>query len=147
MVADGIAYTEYLLGRQDVAGSKVAVVGYCFSAAMAVRTAAAIPDKVAAAASFHGGRLVTEQPDSPHTLIPKIEAELYFGHAVNDQSATPQQIAQLDDALKAWGGTYQSQMYEGAHHGWTVEGGEAYNPAQSERHFEKLFDLLKRTLK
>ena len=127
--------------------TKVAVVGYCFSGAMAVRIAAALPDQIAAAASFHGGRLVTDQPDSPHTLIPTITADLYFGHAVEDQSATPEQIAQLDDALKGWGGKYQSEVYEGAHHGWTVEGGEAYNKAQSERHFEKLFDLLKRTLK
>jgi carboxymethylenebutenolidase len=79
-------------------------------------------------------------------LIPEITAELYFGHAVEDQSATPQMVAQLDAALKGWGGTYQSEVYEGARHGWTVEG-PVYNPAQSERHFEKLFDLLQRTLK
>lgn len=147
MARDGVSYVEYLLGREDVQKPKVAVVGYCFSGAMAVRTAAAAPDKVAAAASFHGGRLVTDQPDSPHTLIPEITAELYFGHAIEDQSATPQQIEQLDAALKGWGGKYQSEMYEGARHGWSVPGGEAYNPAQSERHFEKLFDLLRRTLK
>jgi carboxymethylenebutenolidase len=157
MVADGIAYADYLLARADVgkpgasagAGAtnkKVAVVGYCFSGAMAVRLAAAIPEKIAAAASFHGGGLVTDRPDSPHTLIPEITAELYFGHAVEDQSATPRMVAQLDAALKGWGGTYQSEVYEGARHGWTVEG-PVYNPAQSERHFEKLFDLLQRTLK
>ena len=147
MVSDGIAYARYLQQRPEVSGSKIAVVGYCFSGAMAVRIAAALPDMVAAAASFHGGRLVTDQPDSPHTLIPNITAELYFGHAVEDPSATPQQIAQLDEILKGWGGVYQSEMYEGAHHGWTVEGRpDVYNPAQSERHFQKLFDLLKRTL-
>ena len=148
IVSDGVAYAQYLQQRPEVSGSKIAVVGYCFSGAMAVRIAAALPDSVAAAASFHGGRLVTEQSDSPHTLIPNIKAELYFGHAVEDPSATPQQIAQLDETLKGWGGVYQSEMYEGAHHGWTVEGrADVYNPKQSERHFEKLFDLLKRTLK
>ena len=144
MVRDGLSWIDYLLGRQDVA-KKLAVVGYCFSGAMAVRIAAT-SDKIAAAASFHGGRLVTDQPNSPHTLIPNITAELYFSHAIEDQSATPQQIAQLDDALKGWGGKYQSEMYEGARHGWTVPDSEAYNPAQSERHYEKLFALLKRTL-
>jgi carboxymethylenebutenolidase len=146
MVTDDLAYIDYLVGREDVTKPKVAVVGYCFSGGMAVRAAAAAPDKVAAAASFHGGRLVSDQPDSPHTLIPKIKAELYFGHAVNDQSATPQQIAKLDEVLKGWGGKYQSEIYEGAQHGWTVSD-HNYNAAQSERHFEKLFDLLKRTLK
>ena len=114
---------------------------------MAVRTVAAAPDKVAAMASFHGGRLVTDQPDSPHTLISKITAALYFGHATQDQSMTAQQIAQLDAVLKSWGGTYQSEIYEGARHGWAVPGGDAYDPVQSERHYAKLFDLLDRTLK
>jgi len=147
MTRDGVSYVDYLLGREDVQKPKVAVVGYCFSGAMAVRTAAAAPDKVAAAASFHGGRLVTDSKDSPHTLIPKIKAELYFGHATQDLSMTAQQIEQLDAGLKGWGGKYQSEIYEGARHGWAVPGGEVYNPAQSERHFEMLFDLLKRTLK
>lgn len=148
MARDGAAYVDYLLQRPEVAGAKVAVVGYCFSGAMAVRTAAAVPDKIAAAASFHGGRLVTEDADSPHRQIPKIKAELYFGHAVQDPSATPEQVAELEKTLKAWGGRYQSEVYEGALHGWTVEGRpEIYNPAQSERHYEKLFDLLARTLK
>ena len=146
MAADGLAYLDYLLGRSETSGGKIAVVGYCFSGAMAVRIAAAAPGKVAAAASFHGGRLVTEDPASPHSLIPRIKAELYFGHAVEDPSMTPQQIEKLDDTLKAWGGAYQSEIYQGAKHGWTVEGrADVYNAQQSERHFEKLFDLLRRT--
>jgi carboxymethylenebutenolidase len=148
MARDGVAYVDFLLGRPEVLGKKVAVVGYCFSGAMAVRTAAAAPDKVAAAASFHGGRLVTDAPDSPHTLIPRITGELYFGHAVQDQSATPEQVLVLEQALQAWSGRYESEFYDGALHGWTVEGRpDIYNPAQSERHYEKLFGLLKRNLK
>ncbi|HWF64402.1 MAG TPA: dienelactone hydrolase family protein [Rhizomicrobium sp.] len=148
MARDGGAYVDYLLQRPEVSGPRLAVVGYCFSGAMAVRTAAARPEKIAAAASFHGGRLVSDTEDSPHLLIPKISAELYFGHAVEDPSMTPEQIGILEDSLKAWGGTWQSEIYEGAKHGWAVEGRpEVYNPAQAERHYEKLFDLLKRTLK
>jgi carboxymethylenebutenolidase len=158
MVRDGGAYVDFLAARPEVSAGgasaragatekKIAVVGYCFSGAMAVRIAAARPDKVVAMASFHGGRLVTDKPDSPHLLAANLKAEVYFGHAVQDKSATPEQIATLEAALKQGGGRYQSETYEGALHGWTVEGRpEIYNPAQSERHFEKLFDLLKRTL-
>ena len=100
---------------------------------------------MAAAASFHGGHLVTEAPDSPHTELPKVKAELYFGHAAEDQSMPPAAIEKLDDALKGWGGVYQSEVYEGKH-GWSVPGRPVYDQAASERHFSKLFDLLKRTL-
>jgi carboxymethylenebutenolidase len=147
MERDAPHYVEALLNRNDVSGSKIAVVGYCFTGAMALRTAAVEPDKVAAAASFHGGRLVTEDADSPHTRIAQVKGELYFGHAVEDQSATPAQIAKLDDTLKGWGGVFASEMYEGALHGWTVpERQGVYNEKQAERHYEKLFDLLKRTI-
>ena len=146
MEKDAPHYVEALLGRNDVSGDKIAVVGYCFTGAMALRTAAVAPDKVAAAASFHGGRLVTEDEDSPHTRIPQVKGELYFGHAVEDQSATPTQIAKLDNTLKGWGGVFQSEMYEGARHGWTVPGRDVYDEKQAERHYEKLFDLLKRNI-
>ena len=146
MEVDAPYYVDVLLGREDVAGGKIAVAGYCFTGAMALRTAAVEPDKVAAAVSFHGGRLVTEDADSPHTRIPQVKGELYFGHAVEDQSATQAQIAKLDNTLKGWGGQFQSEMYEGARHGWTVPGRDVYDEKQAERHYEKLFDLLKRTI-
>ncbi|MBV9549524.1 MAG: dienelactone hydrolase family protein [Alphaproteobacteria bacterium] len=147
MRRDGAAYAQFLLALPQVEGSKIGVVGYCFSGQFALRTAASVPEMVAAAASFHGGHLVTEGQDSPHTELPKVTAELYFGHAVEDQSMPPAAIAKLDDALKGWGGAYQSEIYEGARHGWSVPGRPVYNPAQSERHFAKLFDLLARNLK
>jgi carboxymethylenebutenolidase len=78
--------------------------------------------------------------------LPKVKAALYFGHAVEDQSMPPAAIEKLDDALKGWGGTYESEVYEGARHGWSVPGRPVYDKKQSERHFAKLFDLLKRTL-
>ena len=147
MKRDVVAFANTLLTQDGVSGNRVAVVGYCFSGKMALFAAAEAPDKVVAAASFHGGGLVTEAPDSPHSLIPKVQGELYFGHAVEDQSMTPQQIEKLDLTLKAWGGAYQSEIYEGALHGWTVPGRDIYNEIQAERHYEKLFDLLKRTLR
>jgi carboxymethylenebutenolidase len=146
MEKDAPFYVDAMLNRNDVSGNKIAVVGYCFTGAMALRTAAVAPDRIAAAASFHGGRLVTEDEDSPHTRIPQVKGELYFGHAVEDQTATPAQIAKLEDTLKGWGGVFQSEMYEGARHGWTVPGRDVYDEKQAERHYEKLFDLLRRTI-
>jgi carboxymethylenebutenolidase len=112
-----------------------------------MRTAAARPDEVAAAASFHGGGLASDQPDSPHLLLPQIKARLYFGHAVEDRSMPAAAIAKLDDALKAWGGRYENEVYDGAHHGWAVPGSPVYNEKQAERHFEKLVELFDATLK
>jgi carboxymethylenebutenolidase len=154
MRRDGLAYAEFLLALPQVAGSRIAVVGYCFTGQFALRAAAAAPRLVAAAAprlvaaaaSFHGGHLVTEAADSPHSELPNVTGELYFGHAVEDRSMPPAAIEKLDDALKGWGGTYQSEVYEGARHGWSVPGRPVYDEVQSERHFAKLFDLLKRTL-
>jgi len=146
MERDAPIYVEALVNRPETSEAKVGAVGYCFTGAMALRTAAVCADQVAAAASFHGGHLVTGEPDSPHSRIPGVKGELYFGHAVEDPLMPPEAIEKLNDTLKAWGGRYQSEVYEGARHGWTVPGRDIYNPTQSERHYRKLFDLLKRTL-
>lgn len=146
MEKDAPHYVKALLERPEVSGSKIAVVGYCFSGAMALRTAAVCADQVAAAASFHGGHLVTSGPDSPHSHIPQVKGELYFGHAVQDDLMPPDAVETLNGALKVWGGKYQSEVYEGARHGWTVPGRDIYDEKQAERHYEKLFDLLKRNL-
>lgn len=146
MEKDAPRYVEALLERPEVAPGKIGVVGYCFTGAMALRTAAVCADRVAAAASFHGGHLVTETSDSPHSRISGVTGELYFGHGVMDDTMTPANVKTLDDALKVWGGRYQNEVYEGARHGWTVPGRDVYNEKQAERHYEKLFDLLKRNL-
>jgi carboxymethylenebutenolidase len=146
MVSDGKAYVDFLLAQKGVKQGKLGAVGYCFTGQMAVRLAAAMPDKVAAAASFHGGFLVTPAPDSPHRILGPIKARLYFGHAVEDQSATPEQIKTLESALRDWHGAFQSEVYEGAKHGWTVPGRDVYNEMQAERAFEKLVELFEATL-
>jgi len=143
MGPDGKAYVEDLLALKEVKGPKVGVVGYCYTGAMAVRTAAEAPDQVAVAASFHGGALYTETPDSPHLLLPKIKARLYFGHAIEDRSMPSDAIAKLNAALSEWNGESQSEIYAGAHHGWTVPGrAEVYNKPQADRHYIKLFESL-----
>ena len=146
MEKDAPHYVQALLAQPQVSGGKIAVVGYCFTGAMALCTAAFCADRIAAAASFHGGQLVTPEPDSPHSRIPQVKGELYFAHAVQDDSMPPAAVEKLNDTLKAWGGKYQSEVYEGARHGWTVPGRDIYNEKQAERHYEKLFGLLKRNL-
>jgi carboxymethylenebutenolidase len=146
MELDAPHYVKALLAQPHISGGKVAVVGYCYTGAMALRTAAVCADGIAAAASFHGGQLVTGAPDSPHTRIPRVTGELYFAHAIEDQSMPPEAIETLNATLKGWGGAYQSEVYEGARHGWTVPGRDVYDEKQAERHYQKLFDLMQRTL-
>ena len=146
MVDDGKAYVDFLQGQKGVEKGKVGIVGYCFTGQMAVRTAAAVPDKVAAAASFHGGFLVSDKPDSPHKVLGPIKARLYFGHAVEDSSATPEQVKTLEASLRDWHGAFESEFYEGARHGWTVPGRDVYNEMQAERAFEKMVQLFEATL-
>jgi carboxymethylenebutenolidase len=147
MVKDGKAYVDFLLAQKDVKPGKIGVVGYCFTGQMAVRIAAAAPDKIAAAASFHGGFLVTDRPDSPHRILSPITARLYFGHAVEDSTATPEHVATLEKALRDWHGAFQSEVYDGARHGWTTPGRGIYNELQAERAFEKMIELFDATLK
>jgi len=147
MGPDGAAYAEFLLAQKTVKGPKVGVAGYCFTGQMAVRAASAAPDRIAAAASFHGGNLYTDQPDSPHLLLPKIKARLYFGHATNDHSISADAIAKLEAALAAWGGAYESETYPAAH-GWCVPGREGISDAvQADRAFAKLVELLDAALR
>ena len=147
MASDGKVYIDFLLRQKSVKGDKAGIVGYCFTGQMAVRTATAIPGKVAAAASLHGGFLVTDKPDSPHRILSPIKARLYFGHAVQDSTATPEQVKTLESALRDWHGAFESEFYEGALHGWTVPGRDVYNEVQAERAFEKLVELFDATLK
>ena len=146
MGPDGAAFADYLLAQKNVKGPAVGVVGYCFTGSMAIRVAAAAGRKVAAAASFHGGGLYTEQPDSPHLLLPKITARLYFGHAIEDRSMPPEAIEKLETTLRAWSGRAESETYAGARHGWCVPGRDIYNEKQAERAFGKLTELFAATL-
>lgn len=147
MGPDAAAYVDALLALDGVTGAKAGVVGYCYSGQMALRAAAAAPGRIAAAAAFHGGNLYTDQPDSPHLLLPQVAARLYFGHAVEDRSMPPEAIAKLEAALKAWPGRSESETYEGAHHGWCVPGRDVYNEKQAERAFAKLVEVLGAALK
>jgi carboxymethylenebutenolidase len=146
MDRDVSAYVDFLAKQPSVSGKAFSAVGFCFSGQMALRAAAVRPDQIAAAASFHGGGLYTDAPASPHTLLPRVKARLYFGHGIEDRSMPQEAIEKLDRALGAWGGQYESEIYQ-AHHGWTVPDNPAYNEPEAERAYKKLTDLLKSTLK
>ncbi len=147
MERDASAYVDYLGGQPAVRAGAMGVVGYCFSGSMALRAAAARPDRIAAAASFHGGGLYTDAATSPHTVLPRVKARLYFGHATDDHGMPKEAIEQLERSLASWGGAYASETYAGASHGWTVPDSRAYNEPQAERAFARLTELFAAALK
>jgi carboxymethylenebutenolidase len=145
--SDASDYVDFLARQDSVKAGMMGVVGYCFTGKMALYTAHSRPDKIAAAASFHAGGLATDAPNSPHLVLgPAIKARLYFGHATNDKSMPAEAIEKLNQALAAWGGKYESEVYEGAFHSWTVPDSPVYNRPQAERAFEKLTQLFAETL-
>jgi carboxymethylenebutenolidase len=143
IVSDGAAYLDYL---GEIASQPFAITGYCLGGRVGWRIAAAYPERIAALAAFHAGGLVSDDEDSPHLSAGAISAELYLGHADNDQSMTPEHVAALEQALGEAGVRYRSELYEGAAHGYTMSDTAAYDETAAERHFTELFALLDRTI-
>jgi carboxymethylenebutenolidase len=146
MTRDASAYVDTLNAHPSVSASGIGVIGYCFTGAMAIRVAAARPDRIGVAALFHGGGLYIDGPQSPHLVLPRVKARLYFAHAENDRSMPPDAIDKLDRALEAWAGNHVSEIYEGALHGWTVPDSPVYNERQAERAFARLKELFANAL-
>ncbi|MGW1957736.1 dienelactone hydrolase family protein [Streptomyces sp. NPDC001920] len=142
---DAGAFLRALAESPAVADGPVALTGYCMGARLALLTAGTYPDRVAAAAGFHGGRLATDAPDSPHLVAGNITAELYFGHADQDPSLPVEQIERLENALTEAGVRHRCEVYPGAGHGFTQADTSAYHPEGDERHWAALLDLLERT--
>ena len=142
---DAETYLAWLTACPRAIDGPISITGYCMGAALALRTAGAFPDQVAAAAGFHGGNLATDAPDSPHLLASQITAELYFGHADQDPSMPPEQIERLDRTLTLEGIRYQADVYSGAQHGYTQADTDSYNAEAAARHWTMLLALLDRT--
>ncbi len=113
------------------------VTGYCMGARLAVRAAAGFPGTVGAVGGFHGGGLVTEEPDSPHLLVGN-QAEYVFGHADQDGSMPLEAVAALEDALAEAGRPHLNEIYEGAAHGYSMADTSMYDEPAAERHFREL---------
>jgi carboxymethylenebutenolidase len=143
---DTKAYLDFLQVQDGVDAGPVAIVGYCMGGTNALKAIEAYPDRIKALASFHGGRLASDNADSPHLQVGRITGEAYFGHADNDSSMTAEQISSLEAALAKAGVTYTSEVYEGAPHGFTMSDTAMYNEAGEQRHWVNLFALLDRAL-
>ena len=143
---DASAYVDFLAAQPGVKEGPMGIAGYCATGGVALRMAAARPDRLAAVASFHGGGLCTDAPKSPHLVLPRVKARLYFAHAHQDRSMPQAAIDRLVEALAAWGGEYDSEVYEGAGHGWTQTDAGVYNAAAADRAFGKLTELFAQTL-
>ncbi len=152
VMQDAAAYVKFLDAQSMVQGhAKMGVFGYCMGGPMTLQAAAANPDRIGAGASFHGGGLVTDKPDSPHRLVPKIKAQYYFGIAMNDDQRQPDAKTQLDEAFKAAHLPAKIEVYAGCLHGWCVKDmpktpgkPPIYNAPQAERAWGELVSLFKR---
>jgi carboxymethylenebutenolidase len=144
---DAAAFLAYLDSRDDVAGTKVGTTGYCMGGGIALTIAATYPDRVAAAASFHGGALATDSGLSPHLLADRIKARVYVAAADNDSSYPPEMAARLCEAFMASSVDHRHELYVGAAHGWTMRDFPVYDHAAAERHWTELIDLLNDTLR
>jgi carboxymethylenebutenolidase len=143
---DTEAFIAYLDIRQDVRPPKIGTVGFCMGGGMALTAAGRFPDRIAAAASFHGGNLATDAPTSPHLLAPRIKAEVYVAGADNDQSYPPEMAVRLEQALTAAGVEHRSEIYKGAAHGWMKPDFPVYDEAAAERGWKAMLDHFGRTL-
>lgn len=145
--ADTAAFIAYLDGRKDVVGRKIGVVGYCMGGGIAITVAGTYPERIAAAASFHGGNLATDSELSPHLLAPAIRAQVYIGVADQDNSYPPEMAERFERALKGAGVQYRSEFYPGAKHGWTQTDFPIYDAAAADKHWRELIALFDAALK
>ena len=141
------AFLEWLSKQPQVKGDKVGCTGYCMGGGLALRAAGNYPDRIVAAAAFHGGRLATDAPDSPHLLAPKMKAKVYVAGADEDAGFLPDQADKLREALTAAGVDNEVTIYAGAKHGYAPPDMPVYNEEASERHWREMFKLFDETLK
>jgi len=136
---DGAAYLDALAAQPHTRADHVGITGYCMGGRLSFRTACQHPDRVRAAASFHGGGLVTDAPDSPHRFASRVKASVYFGVADGDGSCTPEHQGALATALAAAGVDYRIELYRGKKHGFAVtDHAGAHDPEAAERHWRRL---------
>ncbi len=125
----------------------VGLLGFCMGGANALYLAGAFPEEIAAAAAIHPGGIATEAEDSPHRLAAKAKAELYIAIADEDPYASPEQVAELENALSGAGVSYQLEVYEGAHHGFAFASLPSFNHDAQQRYWRESTELFARCLK
>jgi carboxymethylenebutenolidase len=146
-VTDAKAFVAFLDSQASVdKNRKVGTPGYCMGGPIVMRTAAAVPGRVGAGASFHGGGLVTSQPDSPHLLVPTMKAQFLFAIAENDDQRDPEAKNVLKQTYEKAGLPAEIEVYAGAAHGWCPPDSAVYNQAQAERAWSRLLVLFQKAL-
>jgi carboxymethylenebutenolidase len=151
---DAPAFVAWLDSQRQVDRSKkIGTQGYCMGGPLVMRTAAAVPNRIGAGGSFHGGGLVTANPNSPHLLAPKIKAHMYFGVAANDDAQQPDAKTKLKEAFEAVKVPAEIEVYSQSQHGWCISdmpkqanGQPIYNKADADRAWTKLLALYKEAL-
>ena len=143
VMADSEAFLAWLASQSDVRRGPIGTTGYCRGGLMSLTAAGTYPDRVAVAASYHGGNLATDAPDSPHRLAPRMRARVYVAGAIEDASFTDEMKARLEQALTDAGVDHLIESYP-AKHGFVLRDTSSYDPGAAERHWETLLALLDR---
>ena len=144
---DTQAIFDFVDAQPEADSGRIGAVGYCMSGPFVMAAAAAFPDRIKSIASIHGAQLVTDKPDSPHLMAPRIHCESYFACAEIDKWAPEPVIAQLQAALVAAGTPHRIEWYPKAEHGFVFPLRKGiYDQPSAERHWDRLFDLFGRSL-
>ena len=146
-VTDAKAFVPWLDSQPSVAkNKKMATTGYCMGGPFTLRTAALFPDRIGAGATFHGGGLVTDKPDSPHLLVPQIKAQYLFAIAENDDKQQPGAKDALREAFAKANLPAEIEVYAGTMHGWCPPDAHVYNHDQAEKAWSRMLALFKTAL-
>lgn len=146
-VTDAKAFVAWLDAQPSVDKKrKMGTTGYCMGGSITMRTAAALPDRIGAGASFHGGSLATDKPDSPHLLVPKMKAHYLFAIADNDDQKDPKSKDVLRETFAKAKLPAEIEVYAGAMHGWCPPDSRVYNEAQAEKAWSRMLALFKTAL-
>ena len=146
-VTDARAFVAWLDAQPSVDHKRrMGTMGYCMSGPFTLRTAAELPDRIGAGASFHGGGLVTDKPDSPHLLAPKIKAQFLFAIAENDDKRQPEAKTALREAFAKAKVPAEIEVYAGTIHGWCPVDARVYNDEQAEKAWTRMLALFRTAL-
>ncbi|HEY0624392.1 dienelactone hydrolase family protein [Sphingomonas sp.] len=147
VMRDAAAFTAFLDKQPEVDAKRgIGTTGYCMGGPMVMQTAAAVPGRIRAGASFHGGGLATDKADSPHLLVPKMKASFLFAVAENDDQRNPNEKELVRKAFADAGLPAEIEVYAGAMHGWCPPDSPAYNQAQAEKAWGRLLALFGKAL-
>lgn len=145
VMSDTRAFLDYLAAQPQVRRGGIGTTGYCMGGRMSLTAAGTYPDQILAAASYHGGRLATDAPDSPHRLAPRMRARIYVAGAIEDASFPEDMKERLEQSLTKAGVNHKIETYQ-ARHGWVFRDTPVYDAAAAECHWHSLGELFAATL-